>query len=152
MKQEKRTYDFDRFTEEDALLYREVLSSLPFDPELNRFFLEQRHKENRFRYLQKRYCAKSSPQALEYALPVPSSEQEYFREETQRELDEAMLHLPPPVRRRIEMRYLQGLSFSAIARIEQCSVSAVVQSVKSGLRRLRAVVLRRKCSFFKPEP
>lgn len=152
MEQKTQTYDFDRFTEEDALLYREILSSLPFDPELNRFFLEQRHEENRSQYLQKRYCAESTSQTLEFAPRALSAEQEYFREETRRELDEAMLHLPFRVRRRVELRCMRGLSLSEIARIEQCSESAVEQSVRSGLRRLRAAVRTGKFPFLKPDP
>ena len=152
MEQEKRTYDFDRFTEEDALLYREILNSLPFDPELNRFFLEQRHSENRSRYLRKRYHADCRPGALDYAPRMPSAEQEFFREEMGRELDAAMLRLPLPVRKRIEMRCVCGLTYTAIAAIEHVSESAVEQSVKSGLRRLRTAVRAGKIPLLRPEP
>ena len=69
-----------------------------------------------------------------------------------RELDAAMLRLPLPVRKRIEMRCVRGLTYTAIAAIEHVSESAVEQSVKSGLRRLRTAVRAGKIPLLRPEP
>ena len=143
---EQKHYDFKRFTEEDLRLYREILESVPFDPELNAFFVEQYHKENRRRYRERRYLVKAR---LRFAglSHVPSPEEELIRKETLFQLDDAMGRLHPRMRKRIILHYGQELPFAAIAKRERVSAAAVGQSVEKGVRRLRRALKIRKKGF-----
>lgn len=152
MEQERQQYDYNRFTREDVLLYGEILDSLPFDPELNRFFVEQYHRENRLRYRERRYLTNESSLSRRSAPHLPSAEQEYLRAEMLGELEQALLYLSPRIRERIILRCQYGLTYAEIAEKMHCSESAAAQSVKSGIRRLRLILRAGKTCFLPQDP
>lgn len=125
------TYDWTLFTAEDYRLYREILEASPYDPELARFFYEQKRTENR---LQRQESRHRSQVSLSSALNVLDEGIENIPR--MEEIEEAFLELPERDRARLSA-HLMGLRKKEIALAESVSLSSVGRSIKRARKQVR---------------
>ena len=126
----RSAYDWSFFSAEDYRLYKDILEAAPYDPELARFFYEQKRYGSRIRKQEERHRSplipSADPDALEEGIEnVPPM----------REIREALNELTEPERRRFAA-HLSGFSIKDIAVSENVSVSSVVRSIKRARRRI----------------
>ena len=128
----KSAYDWSLFSSEDYRLYKDILETSPYDPELARFFYEQKRYGSRIRKQEERHRSPLIPSAGPDAL-----EEGVENVPPMREIREALNELTEPERRRFTA-HLSGFSKKDIAVSENVSVSSIVRSIKRARRRIRA--------------
>lgn len=69
-----------------------------------------------------------------------SAEDEVIWELTVRELHSAISLLPEVQKRRLVLRYFAGMTYKQIAEIEGCSISPVIRSVETAIKKLKKLL------------
>ncbi len=126
----RNAYDWSLFSTEDYRLYKDTLEASPYDPELARFFYEQKRYGSRIRKQEERHrslvSSSADPDALDEGIEnVPPMQ----------EIREALNELTGTERRRFTA-HLSGFSKKDIAVSENVSVSSVVRSIKRARKRI----------------
>lgn len=71
---------------------------------------------------------------------IPSLEETILNKERESEIIRAIWNLPTPQNRRVYMSIVDEFSLTEIAKIENCSVSAIKQSLDIGMKKLRKIL------------
>ena len=69
-----------------------------------------------------------------------SAEDEVIWELTVRELHSAISLLPEVQKRRLVLRYFAGMTYKQIAEMEGCSISPVIRSVETAIKKLKKLL------------
>ena len=129
---ERDAYDWTLFTAEDYRMYRKILEASPYDPELARFFYEQKREESRIQKQESRHRSALGCACVQDRLPDG-----YENIPDMQEIREAFFELSEPDRRRFSA-HLSGLPKKEIALSERVSLSTVGRSIKRARRRIRS--------------
>ena len=127
----RSAYDWTLFTAEDYRMYREILEASPYDPELARFFYEQKRTENRLKRQEARHRSNRSLSSALNGLDegienIPRME----------EIKEAFSELPVRDSARLAA-HLMGIRKKEIALAESVSLSSVGRSIKRARKQIR---------------
>ena len=123
-------YDFRYFSPADRRAYSGILSELPYDPELDRFFREERRRKMRER--RSAYSHLSPCENMDgFKSKQPGPEEILITRESCKETLEALEKgLKPRDVRRFEMRFLHGLSVKETTKAERLSRSGMDRATR----------------------
>ncbi len=131
-------YPYSKFTKEDRRMYEDILESLPYDPALEDFFIEEAKSTQRHEQMKKRYLIPLSSDEIEFKFPVnPSAEEHYLSEERCRKIQSLLAKLTPMQGRRIIKMFYENQTRRQIADSEGVSEAAVGKTIAKVLRILR---------------
>ena len=134
-------YDWTLFTEEDKKEYKQILLSIAYDPDLARFFHEQKQLRTREGNWRKRYCNESVTAALNEGAFAAEAIDDREEEEQKRKEEEILRSeiekLEPVPRRRLRAHFFQQMTYVAIAEKEGVSAVAVCLCVNRAIEKMR---------------
>ena len=73
-------YKYSKFSEEDAVMYWEILENLPYDPQLEEFFLDQGETDRRLRKQDHRHIVSISMEYVDSLVYGESAENAFFHQ------------------------------------------------------------------------
>ena len=130
-------YQYSKFSKEDLKMYREVLEQLPYDAELEAFFIEQGALDRRIRQQDARHIAPIPLEYIDNYTMRQSAEDEYFLLANNKKLHDAMERLTPEQFERTYELFFEGKTTSQIAERDSKWEGSVRHCMDRALKRLR---------------
>ena len=130
-------YKYSKFSEEDAVMYWEILENLPYDPQLEEFFLDQGETDRRLRKQDHRHIVSISMEYVDCLAFGESAESAFFHQKRDQQLYDAFDKLTPLQQERTSLVFFGNGTYQDIATEETISRVSAKRCVDRALRHLR---------------
>lgn len=137
MKTEDGKYQYSMFSMEDLRAYKDILEELPYDAELEAFFIRQGALSRKQKQQDKRHIASISFELLDNSVSDHSAEDEFFVQRRNRVIHDSMEQLTPKQLARVYKSFFAGKSLLQIAEEESRTEGAIRHCVDNALIKLR---------------
>ena len=130
-------YKYSKFSEEDAVMYREILENLPYDPQLEEFFLDQGETDRRLKKQDHRHIVSVSMEYIDCLVCGESAENAFFHQKRDQQLYDAFDKLTPLQQERTSLVFFGSGTYQDIATEETISRVSAKRCVDRALHHLR---------------
>lgn len=139
----QRTYNYARFSIRDAVCYRKVFETTPYDEDVDRLFQDFKREQQAQRKRDSRNIDKYTNVNAHPDATMASLEDTAIRNIEHQALVKALNHLNIIQKRRLFAYYYQNLTYQQIAEFEGVSRTAVTKTIVKALSILKLKLNRK---------